>query len=245
MIVYDQLGCGASALEAPHPSDMFTVDLFVAEIDAVRDALGLERVILLGHSWGGTLALAYALTQPPGLEALIVQSASASYPYWLTELDRLRGTLPNDVESTLRRHEADGTTDTRGYRDAAQVFYDRHLCRVPYPWWLDRCFEAMAREPEVYEHMNGPSEFHVTGTLRDLDIEDGLRTIRVPTLLFCGRHDEVTPATVRRVHDRIVGSRFVVLPRASHMAQAEQPAETFALVEGFVRSLGAHPPNPR
>ena len=239
VVFYDQLGCGNSALSGSHDVEMFTPELFMREIDVVRDALGLERVILLGHSWGGMLAMAYAATRPAGLEAIIVQSSPASVPFWSTELARLRAGLPPDVEATLRAHEDAGTTDTVEYERAVRVFYDRHLCRVPHPEWLRRCFEEMNRCPDVYHHMNGPSEFHVIGTLMDWDIEDRVHDIAVPTLLFCGRHDEVTPTTVRRVHERIPGSRFVVLEESSHMAQAEQLEATLDLIRGFISTRGS------
>jgi proline-specific peptidase len=234
VVCYDQLGCGSSSIEAPHDVRMFTPELYVREIDTLRDALGLDRLIVLGHSWGGMLAMAYAITRPTGLAGIVVQSSPASVPFWNIELDRLRSQLPRDVEARLRAHEASGTTDSAEYEEAVQVFYDRFLCRVPHPEWLQECFRQMEADPEVYRHMNGPSEFHVIGTLRDWDIEGELGAIDVPTLLFCGRHDEVTPATMQRVHDRIPGSEFVVLEGSSHMAQAEEPERTLELIRGFL-----------
>ena len=239
VICYDQLGCGRSAIDQPHDAEMFSTELFVEEVDVVRSALGLERVIVLGHSWGGMLAMAYALRQPAGLEGIVVQSSPASIPYWMTELARLRAELPPDVEATLRAHEEAGTTDSEEYERAMREFYDRHVCRVPHPEWLVRLFEELGANSEVYNHMNGPSEFHVIGTLKSWDIEDRLPEIRVPTLLFCGRHDEVTPATVQRVHERIGGSAFRVLENSSHMAQAEEPEVTFALIRRFVEVVEA------
>ena len=115
------------------------------------------------------------------------------------------------------------------------VFYQRHLCRTdPWPDWLVDCFSILEANPEVYHAMNGPSEFHVIGTLKDWDITPELEKIQAPTLLFCGRYDEVTPASVEVAHDAIPGSELVVLEESSHMAQAEQPEETLELVRGFL-----------
>ena len=234
-VFYDQLGCGNSAVAEPHDPAMWTTELYVEEVDVVREALGLERVVVLGQSWGGMLALAYAQTQPHGLAGLIVQSSPASVPFWMTELQRLRAELPDDVRAVLDRHEAEGTTHDPEYEEAAMVFYRRHVCRTdPWPDWLERSFATLLENPEVYETMNGPNEFHVVGTLKDFDITDGLADIQVPTLLLSGRHDEVTPATVERVHRALPDSEWVLLEESSHMAQAEQPGETFAAIRSFL-----------
>lgn len=237
VVFYDQLGAGNSVVEAPHDPAMWTPELYVEEVDVVRQALGLERVHVLGHSWGGMLGMAWASTQPDGLVSLIVESSPPSVPDWLVEIQRLRSELPPGVEETLRRHEAAGTTDSPEYEEAVLVFYKRHLCRVePWPDWLNECFAVLEANPEVYHAMNGPSEFHVIGTIRDFDITPQLGRIQAPTLLFCGRYDEVTPATVEPAHRAIPGSEFVVMEESSHMSQAEEPEKTLDLVRSFIAS---------
>ena len=236
VVFYDQLGAGNSAVAEPHDPAMWKPELFVEEVGAVREALGLDRVHILGHSWGGMLGMQYAATQPEGLVSLIVESSPPSVPAWMAELGKLRAELPPEVDATLRKHEEAGTFTDPEYADAVMVFYKRHLCRVdPWPDWLVQCFSRLEANPEVYHAMNGPSEFHVIGTLRDWDVTPQLGRIEAPTLLFCGRHDEVTPASVERAHRAIPGSEFVVLEDSSHTAQAEQPEETFALVRDFLR----------
>lgn len=243
VVFYDQLGCGNSAITEAHDSSMFTAELYVREVDAVREALGLEHCHILGHSWGGMLAMLYAIGRPAGLASIVVESSPPDIPFWLRELDVLRAALPVEAEAELRRHEAAGTTDSQEYMDAMVAFYDRHVCRLrPYPDWLQRCFDALLANPEVYLAMNGPSEFHVIGPLKDFDITARLGEISVPSLLFCGEHDEVTPATFRPAHEGIRGSQFVVLPGCSHMSQAERPDLVLGLVAGFlagVESAGA------
>jgi proline-specific peptidase len=235
VVFYDQLGSGNSAVEAPHDSSMWTPELYVEEVDVVREALGLDRVHVLGHSWGGMLGMAWAATQPDGLVSLIVESSPPSVPDWLVEIQRLRSELPPEVEATLRRHEEAGTTDSPEYEEAVMVFYKRHLCRVePWPDWLNECFAILEANPEVYHAMNGPSEFHVIGTIRDFDVTPQLGRIQAPTLLFCGRYDEVTPATVGAAHRAIPGSELVVMEESSHMSQAEEPEKTLELVRGFI-----------
>lgn len=240
VVFYDQLGCGNSAVDEPHDPSLWTPGLYLEEIDTIRESLGLVRCHVLGHSWGGMLGMAYAAKRPAGLTDLIVESSPASVPFWLTELDRLRAELPAEVEATLRRHEREGTTEAEEYEATMMVFYDRHLCRIrPWPDWLQRTFEAMAANREVYLTMNGPSEFHVIGSLKDFDLTSSLGAIGVPTLLFCGEFDEVTPATVARAHAAIPGSQFVVLEGCSHMSQAERPDLTLGLLRGWLAGVEA------
>jgi proline-specific peptidase len=238
IVFYDQLGAGNSAVTEPHDPAMWTPELYVEEVDAVREALGLERVHILGHSWGGMLAMQYALGQPDGLVSLVVESSPANVPAWIAEVQRLRSELPPEVEATLRRHEEAETTDDPEYEEAVMVFYKRHLCRTdPWPDWLVRCFEVLDANPEVYRTMNGPSEFHVIGTIKDWDISDRLGEISVPTLIVSGRYDEVTPATVEVVHREIPGSEWVLLEESSHMAQAEEPERTLGAIRDFLERV--------
>src|SRR5439155_16237725 len=147
-------------------------------------------------------------------------------PLWVEEANRLRKDLPPDVQETLTRHETDGTTDAPAYEEAVRVYYDRHLCRVPWPDCVQRSFAQMAEDPTVYHTMNGPSEFHVVGSLRTWDITDRLHEIDVPTLLVSGRYDEATPRIVEEIHQRIPRSEWVLFERSSHTPHLEEP-ETF------------------
>lgn len=109
VVFYDQLGCGRS----DHPDDpsLWVMDTFVEEVSVVREALGLDRIHLLGHSWGGWLALDFALGRPAGLESLVLASTCASLPAFAAETRRLKESLPPDVQEVIDRHEAEGTTD--------------------------------------------------------------------------------------------------------------------------------------
>jgi len=230
VIFYDQLGGGNS--DHPHDPSMWTVDLFLEELGAVREALALDRLHLLGQSWGGMLAMEYALTQPGGLASLTVADSPASMDQWVSEANRLRAQLPPDVQQTLVHHERQGTTDSQEYQDAMLVFYRRHVCRLdPWPDCVARTFEKLARYPEVYNVMNGPSEFHVIGTLKTWDITDRLAGISIPTLLLSGRYDEATPMIVETIHRRIPGSQWVMFEESSHMPHVEE-TERYLQVSG-------------
>jgi proline-specific peptidase len=239
-IFYDQLGCGKSDL--PDDASLYTVELFVEEVETVRRELGLDRIHLFGNSWGGMLAMEYTLTRPSGLVSLVLASSPSSIPQWVAETGRLRSELPKDVQEMLDRHERAGTTDSQEYGDACVVFYKRHVCRLDeWPDYVLRSFDFIERHGLVYRTMNGPSEFHVTGTLRDWDITDRLGEIRVPTLVVTGEHDEATPAINRTVSEAIPGARSVILPGCSHMAHVEEPKEYVRLLDEFFSEAEANP----
>ena len=238
VIFYDQLGCGNS--DQPHDPSMWTVDLFVEEVDAVRKALGLERVHLLGQSWGGMLAMQYMLTRPEGIISLIIASSPASMEQWVSEANRLREELPADVQQTLLKHEQAGTTADPAYQEAMLEFYRRHVCRLePMPAGVQRAFDKLAQNPEVYYTMNGPSEFHVIGLIRDFNVIDRLGEIRVPTLVTSGRYDEATPLVAGTVQRGIPGSEWVVFENSAHLAHAEEPERYLQVLTDFMDRVEA------
>jgi L-proline amide hydrolase len=236
VIFYDQLGCGRS--DRPHDPGLWTIDLFLEEIDAVRQALGLPDVHVLGLSWGGMLGLEYALRHPRGLASLIVASAPASMRQWMDEAARLRGELPDQVQRVLRHHETSGTTDSPEYQSAMMVFYQRHVCRrQPWPDCVQRSIRQLMDNPEVYLTMNGPSEFHVTGTLRNWSVVDRLDEVSVPVLITSGRHDECTPAIAETIHRGIPGSEWAIFEDSAHFSHAEEPELYASTVAAFLERV--------
>jgi proline-specific peptidase len=233
VVFYDQIGCGRSWVAAD-PS-AWTVELFVEEVGAVREALGLDRVHLFGSSWGGMLAMEYALTRPAGLESLVLSSSPASIPLWEAETGRLRSELPPDVQRVLDEHEAAAALDSPEYEEATMAFYRRHVCRVePWPDYVQRTFAAMAEHAEVYTTMQGPNEFLITGTLKRWDITERLSEIRLPTLITAGRYDEFTPPQAELLHQGIADSELVAFERSSHMQFAEEPERYCEVVSAFL-----------
>jgi proline-specific peptidase len=219
---------------------MWTVDLFVDEVGVIRRALGLEHVHILGQSWGGMLAMEYALTQPSGLASLVLADSPASMPQWASEANRLRSELPADVQEKLLKHEAEGTVDSSEYQEAVLTFYRRHLCRLdPWPECVDRTFEKLGRNPEVYQTMIGPSEFHVIGTLKDWDIVARLGEIRVPALVLGGRYDEATPTITETVHRGIPDSEWIIFENSSHMPHLEETGRYLEVLDRFLSLVEA------
>ena len=222
VIHYDQLGVGRSTHLRDKGADFWQVDLFLDELNNLLRHLGIQqRYHLLGQSWGGMLAAEHAVLQPPGLRALVISNSPASIQLWLQEANKLRAKLPPEVQATLLRHEAEGTTNTNEYNAAVRVFYDRHVCRVPWPPEVEATFAAIADDPTVYHTMNGPSEFHCIGTIRSWSIIDRLSRIQTPTLLISGRYDEATEAVVQPFADRspTCAGRFSRSPATCRMSR--------------------------
>jgi proline-specific peptidase len=232
VIVYDQLGCGRS--DAPDDTSLWTVDRSVEELDQVRAAYGLERCHLLGQSWGGWLAIEYMARGPAGIERLVLASTSASIPQFMAEARRLIEALPEPHRSVLIELGAKGDYAHPDYVAAVDVFYHHHLCRAdPWPEALVRSGEQMDGN-QVYLTMNGPTEFDVIGRLREWDRTADLGRIAVPTLVTCGRYDEITPACSETITAGIPDARMYVFERSAHIAHLEEGEEYAALVEEFL-----------
>lgn len=237
VVHYDQLGNGGSTHLPGADADFWTVELFSAELANLLEKLNIDQYILCGHSWGGILAAAYAATAPAGLCGLVIVSSPASYPLWTAEMAVLRAGLPTEVAEVLDRHEAAGTTETTEYQAATAVFYDRHVCRIkPWPRDYRASFFEIYNDPTVYYAMNGPTEFHVVGSLRDWGVTDVLASITVPTLVLSGEHDEATPTTVRPFEELVPDVRWEIIPDASHLPHLEAPERFFAVLDGFLET---------
>jgi len=236
VVLYDQIGNGRSTHYPGRGADFWTVELFVRELHNLVRALGIERGHhVLGQSWGGFLAQEYALTSPPGLRSLVLADTAASFPDFVAEANRLRAELPPEVEATLRRHEEAGTTDDPAYAEACQVFYERHVCRLdPWPPELVEAFAWIERDPTVYHTMNGPSEFHVIGSIRDWQSKDRLGSIGVPTLVVSGRYDEATPPLQETLVRGIPRSEWVAFEESSHTPHVEERARYMQVVGGWL-----------
>ena len=236
VIFYDQLGCGNS--DCPDNPDLWEVSTFLDELDVVRRALGLDRIHLLGQSWGGMLAMEYLLTQPQGIVSLTIASSPASMLLWVEEANRLRELLPPGINETLLKHELAGTYDHPEYTEAMQAFYDRHVCRVvPNPEYVANAFAKLGQQ--VYITMNGPSEFHVIGKLKTWDIRHRLGEIAVPSLLTSGRYDELTPMQAQIVHEGIPGNQWVLFEESSHMPHVEEKDRYYQVLDHFLTGIEA------
>jgi proline iminopeptidase len=223
LVFYDQLGCGKS--DIPDDESLWRIERFADEVEAVRSGLGLQRVHLLGHSWGGFLAIEYMLRRPAGVVSLTLSSTAASAAAFAREARSLVAGLPEDTRRTIERCEAEGTTDSPEYLAANLLYFSRHLCRLPMPWpdSMMRSYANVQASPS-YNLMWGPSEFTVTGSLKDWDRTARLGEISVPTLIMSGRYDEATPALAAELKAGIPGSESIIFENSAHMSMVEEPA---------------------
>lgn len=239
VVHYDQLGNGGSTHLPDRGADFWTVPLFLVELDNLLRRLEIaDNYVLFGHSWGGMLAAKHAAARPAGLRGLVIADSPASYPLWLQEMKVLRDQLPPEVNETLLRHETAGTTGDDEYTQAMLPFYEKHVCRLrPWPRDYVASFYEIYNDPTVYYTMNGPSEFHVVGTLKDWSVIECSADIAVPTLLISGRYDEATPATMQPFQDRIPDVRWEMFEESSHMPHVEEPARFLDVMDGFLAGL--------
>jgi L-proline amide hydrolase len=236
VVFYDQTGNGNSTHFPDRGADYYTVDLFVRELASLVAHLGIaDRYHVLGQSWGGMLAQEHAITRPAGLRSVVLSNTAASFGAFAVEANELRAALPPEVEATLRRHEAAGTTGDPGYAAACEVFYHRHVCRLDdWPDEVVRAFAQIDADPTVYHTTNGPSEFHVIGSFKDWSAAGRLASIGVPTLVISGRHDEATPRLQEELVKGIDGAEQVILEESSHMPFWEERDAYMAAVAGFL-----------
>ncbi|TFK65939.1 proline iminopeptidase [Pluteus cervinus] len=240
LILYDQLGNGNSTHlpEKIGDTSFWTTDLFLDQLDALLKHFNIQdNYDLLGHSWGGMLASAHAsLRQPTGLKHLVIVSSPADMKLWVEAANKLREMLPVDVKATLKKHEDAGTTHEKEYTEAVEVFYKRHLCLIdPLPSWMAETMQWLEKDPTVYGTMNGPSEFHITGSLKDWSIISDLHKITAPTLLINGLHDEAQDSVMYPFFKNIPKVKWVTFQNSSHTCHFEEPDKFVAVTSGFLR----------
>jgi proline iminopeptidase len=232
VVAFDQLGTGAS--DRPTDAKLWTIERYVAETEAVRQALGLSRVHLLGHSWGGWLAIEYALTHPEALKTLILEDTVADIPHLSLELERLRGALGAETVAMMQRHEAAGTLTHPEYLAAITILNYRHVCRLAeWPAPVKRSLDDWNMGP--YATMQGPNEFLYIGNLKDWNRVPDLHRIKVPVLITTGQHDELTPACALRMKLHLPNAELHVFPNSSHMPFYEEPQAYYPVLLEFLK----------
>lgn len=230
VVAFDQLGTGAS--DRPTDKGLWTIGRYVEETETVRKALGLGKVHMLGHSWGGWLAIDYALTYPENLKTLILEDTVADMPHLISELERLRAALGPETVAMMQKHEAQGTYNHPEYLAAVTILNYRHVCRLPeWPAPVRRSLDDWNMGP--YETMQGPNEFLYRQS-QGLEPHSDLPQLAMPVLITAGEHDELTPACALRMKLALKDAELKVFANASHMPFYENPWDYYPALLDFL-----------
>jgi proline iminopeptidase len=232
---YDQLGSHYSA--QPDDDSLWTVDRFVDEVEQVRRALGLEQFYLLGHSWGGILAIEYALAHQDHLKGLIVSNMMASAPdYQKYNENVLQKQMPPADVAAIKALERAGKTGDPEYQAKLDGFYGEHVIRLkPMPEPVGRAFKHINNK--IYALMQGPSEFGISGRLEAWDRKADLPKIAVPTLTVGAAHDTMDPAHMKWMSTQVRQGASLHCPQGSHMSMWDDQQTWFRGVIGFLKAV--------
>lgn len=232
VIFYDQLGCG----NADHPADtsLWNAERFVSELHSLVEFLQLKNFHLLGQSWGGYLAVDYIRTYGNAkVSSLILSAPLINTSDWIEDQQVWIEQLPEGMKDTIQKYETLADYAAPAYQEAMGIFYSRHLCRLePWPELLIQAFAKM--NAEQYYHMWGPSEFTVTGNLKNADLTTTLQQLKIPCLLTCGEFDEAAPSRMQQYQSLMTNCRLEVFTDASHSHHLEAEEAYLIKVRAFL-----------
>lgn len=231
VIFYDQLGCGKS--DHPDDNSLWKLPRFVKELQCLISQFNLEKIHLLGHSWGAALATEFALMNPSALLSLILSSPLLSTKKWVQDANQLRSSLPHDIQIILKKHEKQHTTDSKEYEEATLFFYKKHICRLQ-PWPEELVYAFSHLNAAIYQTMWGKTEFYMTGNLKNFDRTNDLSKITCPTLITCGKYDEATPETMRYCLSKLQNGSLEIFQKSSHTAMWEEEEKYRDVIQKFI-----------
>jgi proline iminopeptidase len=239
---YDQLGSGRS--DQPEDPTLWELDRFVDEVEQVRRALGLDRgnFVLFGQSWGGILAMEYALRHQEHLRGLIISNMMSSAPAYNAYAEQvLMPQMDQAALSEIQSFEASGDIENPRYMELLlEQHYVHHILRMPVEDWPDPVQRALAHiNPAIYVSMNGPSELGMSGdaTLADWECTDRLPLIETPTLVIGAAHDTMDPAHLEMMARQLPNGEYLHCPDGSHLAMYDDQHRYFAGLIEFLHGL--------
>jgi proline iminopeptidase len=232
VVRYDQLGGGKSS--GLTDTTKMNIAHFVAELDSLREHLGYDKVHIVGHSWGTILGLEYYRAHPQHVASLTLASAALDIPQWERHATALLKTLPDSMQRAVKTREAEKKYDAPDYQAALGAFYDKYVWLHPVKADLDSTMQQM--NATIYNYMQGPSEFTITGTLKKYDATPFLKSVKVPTLFTVGDVDEADPVTIRKHAAMVPGAKITVIAGAAHMTTWDNPKAMVSAVRDHLRS---------
>jgi len=230
---YDQLGSYYS--DQPDDPSLWTMDRFKDEVEEVRRALGLEDFYLYGSSWGGFLAIEYALHYKEGLRGLILSNTTASIDAYTKYVNELRSRAPKEVQDKWKFYEERKDYDNEEYNRLLDDHLNNlYICRLdPWPEPALRSFANLGRQ--VYETLHGPNEFLVTGNHKEWNRWDRLDEIKVPTLILGAKYDSMSLEDQEKMHRLIPNSSLGICPKGSHLSMWDDQENYFKFFIDFLR----------
>ena len=217
---------------------MFSIDGFVSELEDIRRELKIERMHLLGHSFGGLVIGEYALRYPDRVASLIFACASIDIPRWIADGDRLVGQLSLMQKMVLREGARTGATSSPPYLAALAAYYKRHIYGCDEIPECIRRAEAEA-DSQTYHTVWGSNELVVNGLARGYNLSPRLGELRAPTMFMCGRFDEATPEAHTYFASLVPGSALRILERSAHHPFATERQESLRIVRDFLKATPA------
>jgi proline iminopeptidase len=235
MYYYDQLGCNNS--DQPDDLSLWTLARYTEEVEEVRRALGLEHFVLYGHSWGGMLAIEYALKHPEHLRGLVISNMTAGVQSFLKRADYIKRHLPQDTQTRLAALEAKQDYDSPEYQNLMMdELYTKTLCRThPWPEPVSRTFRHV--NDKVYNTMQGKSEFLVTGNLKEWERWDRLPDLKVKTLTVGAQYDEMDPQDMKKMAALMPDAAYAFCPNGSHFCMWDDQRVYFEQLLGFLHTV--------
>ncbi|WNB17560.1 proline iminopeptidase-family hydrolase [Marivirga arenosa] len=234
VILFDQLGSGRSDYHTD--TTLMTVEHFVEQVHKVVNDLQLDEFYLLGHSWGGALALEYYSQHPEGIKAMILSSPLISTPRWEADADTLVTTLPERYQEIIYEANETGNYTTASYDSANNYYWGKFGVRTERKKHPMDTVDASSNSV-IYNYMWGPSEFRCTGTLKDFDASDELPNIKVPTLFVTGEFDEARPETIEYFSKQTSNSEFAVVAGAGHSTLNDNQEGYNEILSSFLNSI--------
>ena len=237
---YDQLGAYYS--DQSSDTSLWHLDRFIEEVEQVRKALKLDNsnFYLLGHSWGGILAMQYALKYQQNLKGLIISDMMASCPkYGKYAEDVLSKQMDKNVLDTIHAIEAKKDFNNPIYmRLLYSDYYEKHICRMPNVDWPDpvkRTFKHL--NSVIYTQMQGPSEFGIGGNLADWDVSDLLKNITTPTLTIGAHYDSMDPEFMKWMSTQFPNGSYLYCANGSHMCMYDDQQTYFKGLIKFIKAV--------
>ena len=241
-IYYDQLGCGNS--DNPKDTTLWDLGRYVEEVEQVRVALNLDKdnFYLLGHSWGGILAMQYALKYQQHMKGLIVSNMMASIPDYGKYADEvLAKQMDPQVLQKIRNIEAKNDFQNPEYMALLLPnFYVKHICRIPLTQWpepINRSFAKMNQS--LYVTMQGPSEFGVSGKLLKWDVKDQLKNITIPALSIGAQYDTMDPKHMEWMASAFKNGSYLYCKNGSHMSLYDDQQTYMKGIVKFMKNVAA------